>query len=226
MADIGNAPARAIDARRRTVGIRRWRPGRPLRLGGAPVTIDEPPQQITSASRRRTVRVEEPCAVKVIGDRTIVIVRHSGRDRTGGIIGAGGEVSWPNRARTTRPSLEFVNPRPLQKLYAQPDPGCSCLRRGMDRGVHIDACRCPGYARSARGLRGRRPAPLRALYPGRGLHHILHDSKGALRQRRLPVGDEARHAQQPRALLEPEIRIWPTAAARAEILLANRGRPP
>jgi hypothetical protein len=128
-------------------------------------------------------------------------------------------------ARPTRPSLEFVNPRPLQKLYAQPDPGCSCLRRGMDRGVHTDACRCPGYARSARGLRGRRPAPLRALYPGRGLHHILHDSKGALRQRRLPVGHEARHAQQPRALLEPEIRIWPTAAARAEILLANRGRP-
>jgi hypothetical protein len=43
------------------------------------------------------VRVEEPCAIKVIRDRTIVIVRHSGRDRTGGIIGAGGEVSWPNR---------------------------------------------------------------------------------------------------------------------------------
>jgi hypothetical protein len=104
-------------------------------------------------------------------------------------------------ARPTRPSLQFVNPRPLQKLHAKPDPSCSCLRRRVDRGVHVHARGCPGYARAARGLRGRRPAPLRALYPARGLHHILHDSKGALRQRRLPVGHEARHAQQQRALL-------------------------
>ena len=79
MADIGDAPGRAFDACWRTVNKRRWRPGRPLRLGGAPVTIDEPAQQVTSASRRHTVRVEKPCAVKVIGDWAIVIPQHSGR---------------------------------------------------------------------------------------------------------------------------------------------------
>src|ERR1700730_8823459 len=79
MADIGNAPVRAVDACRRTIGVRRWCPGRPLRLGAAPVTIDEPTQQIASASRLRAARVEEPRAIKMIGDRAFVIARHWGQ---------------------------------------------------------------------------------------------------------------------------------------------------
>src|SRR5579863_10770830 len=39
VADIAIAPDRALDAWRRTVGIRRWRPRRPLRSGGAPQTM-------------------------------------------------------------------------------------------------------------------------------------------------------------------------------------------
>jgi hypothetical protein len=37
------------------------------------MTIDEPMQQITSFSQRHAVRVEKPFAVKVIGDRAMVI---------------------------------------------------------------------------------------------------------------------------------------------------------
>jgi hypothetical protein len=51
------------------------------RLIGIEITAyrsgDTVTQQITSASRRRTVRVEKPLAVEVIGGWTIVIARHS-----------------------------------------------------------------------------------------------------------------------------------------------------
>src|SRR3974377_395918 len=82
MADIGNTPSGAFDACWRTVGIRGWRPGRPLRLGSTPMTIDVPTKKITSASRRCPTRSKKPCAVEVIGDRTIIIARHAGH--TGG----------------------------------------------------------------------------------------------------------------------------------------------
>ena len=78
MADIGDAAGRAFDARRRTVGIRRRRPGRPLCPGAAPVAIDQPAQQIPPAPRRRAVGVEKALAVEMIGDRTGVIARHFG----------------------------------------------------------------------------------------------------------------------------------------------------
>ena len=77
MTDIGNAPGLAFDPRRRTIGTGRWRPGRPLRLGPAPMPIDKPAQQIRPAFRRRGMRVEKALAVEVIGDRAIVIARHS-----------------------------------------------------------------------------------------------------------------------------------------------------
>ena len=49
VADIGDAPSRAFDARRRTVGIRRRRPGRPFRPGAAQPALQEPAQQIAPA---------------------------------------------------------------------------------------------------------------------------------------------------------------------------------
>src|ERR1700722_6280559 len=78
MADIGNAASRAFDPRRRPVGIRRRRPGRPLRLGSAPVTIDHPTPQVPAASRRRTIGIEKTLAVEMIGNRALVIARHPG----------------------------------------------------------------------------------------------------------------------------------------------------
>ena len=82
MADKGNSPCGAFDACWRTVGIRGWRPHRPLRLGSTPMTIDEPTKKITSASRRCPMRIKKPYTVEVVGDRTIVIARHA--DHTGG----------------------------------------------------------------------------------------------------------------------------------------------
>src|SRR3974377_1715543 len=82
MADIGNTPCGAFDACWRTVGIRGWRPHRPLRLGSTPMTIDVPTQKITSTSRRCPMRIKKPYTVEVVGDRTIVIARHA--DHTGG----------------------------------------------------------------------------------------------------------------------------------------------
>jgi hypothetical protein len=46
---------------------------RPFRFGGPAVTIDEPTQQVTSASRRRAARVEKPLAIEVIGDAPTII---------------------------------------------------------------------------------------------------------------------------------------------------------
>src|SRR3989442_1667360 len=76
MADIGNAPGRAFHACRRTVGVRRRRPGGPSRLGGAPAAIDRPTQQIAPAFRWRAARIEEALAIEMIGDGADVIARH------------------------------------------------------------------------------------------------------------------------------------------------------
>src|SRR5712664_3483602 len=76
MADIGNAPGRAFDPCRRTVGIRRRRPGGPRHLGGAPATVDHPTQQIAPAFRRRAARVDEALAIEMVGDGAGVIARH------------------------------------------------------------------------------------------------------------------------------------------------------
>src|SRR6185437_16666121 len=66
MADVGNPPSHTFDTRGWVIGIRRWRPGRPLRPGTTPAALDEPAQQVTAASRRRPVRIEEPHAIEVI----------------------------------------------------------------------------------------------------------------------------------------------------------------
>src|ERR1700730_7085637 len=76
MADIGHAADGAFDPHRRPVGIRRRRPGRPLRPGSAPVTIDHPTPQVPAASRRRTIGIEKTLAVEMIGNRALVIARH------------------------------------------------------------------------------------------------------------------------------------------------------
>src|SRR3974377_1745682 len=82
MADIRNAQGCAFNAYRGMIGVWRWCPNRPLRLGGKPPAIYVPPQQIASASRRYTLCVEKTFAVEMIGVGTIVIARHQGRNTT------------------------------------------------------------------------------------------------------------------------------------------------
>ena len=73
--DIGQAPGRAFDAVGRTISIRRRRPCRPFRLGAAPVTIDQPTQQIALVPRRHAAAIVKTLAVEVIGDRTVIVTR-------------------------------------------------------------------------------------------------------------------------------------------------------
>src|SRR6266478_4698595 len=63
-------PPVPADGRREATG--------PRRLGGAPVAIDHPTQQIAPAFRRRAARVEEALAIEMVGDGASVIARHGG----------------------------------------------------------------------------------------------------------------------------------------------------
>jgi hypothetical protein len=79
MANIGNAPGRAFYPCRGTIGVWRWCPNRPLRLGGAPPTVYVPTEQVAPASWRYPLWVEKTLAVEVIGFWAIVIARHGAR---------------------------------------------------------------------------------------------------------------------------------------------------
>jgi hypothetical protein len=74
--DIGDTATGAVDPGRRAVGIGSRRPSRPLRLGAAPVAIDEPAVQLPAAPWWDAVRIEKALAAEVIGDRTGVIAGH------------------------------------------------------------------------------------------------------------------------------------------------------
>ena len=74
--DVGDTATGAVDPGRRAVGIWRRRPSRPLRLGAAPVAIEEPAVQLPAAPWWDAVGIEKALAAEVIGDRTGVIAGH------------------------------------------------------------------------------------------------------------------------------------------------------
>ena len=80
VADIGDAAGRTFDARRRTVGKRRRRPVRPFCLGAAQPALQEPAQADRAGSAAVPLAVEKALTVEMIGDRAVVIARHSEPD--------------------------------------------------------------------------------------------------------------------------------------------------
>jgi hypothetical protein len=141
-------------------------------------------------------------------------------------------------ARSIVRGCKGARARPCNFLNSQSLQGKPCELEF--RRPYLDSLRCAlsrlrhpflplGHPGAAVRLRGRRPAALRPLYSGYRLHHLLHGSEAAARQRGLPRRDatrRARHAQQPGARLVLRFRDFESyrrnLVLRSALLRASR----